>query len=130
MIAAASPPGRGGPVAILGNRFMLFIGYLTYSLYLWHWPLLIVAREHFGSISLRAGLAIMVFTIVPAYLTFHLVENPLRSSRLMSAHPRASRSASASTPRWSASRPGWRWSSRSPPRSARSRRAPPRARPR
>ena len=80
VIAGGVAAGARGPVAILGNRFMLFIGYLTYSLYLWHWPLLIVAREHFGSISLLAGLAIMVFTIVPAYLTFHLVENPLRSS--------------------------------------------------
>ena len=88
VIAGGVAAGARGPVAILGNRFMLFIGYLTYSLYLWHWPLLIVAREHFGSISLLAGLAIMVFTIVPAYLTFHLVENPLRSSRLMSTHPR------------------------------------------
>ena len=88
VIAGGVAAGARGPVAILGNRFMLFIGYLTYSLYLWHWPLLIVAREHFGSISLLAGLAIMVFTIVPAYLTFHLVENPLRSSKLMSTHPR------------------------------------------
>ncbi len=88
LIAGGVAAGSRGPVAILGNRFMLFIGYLTYSLYLWHWPLLIVAREHFGSISVAAGLAIMVFTIVPAWLTFHLVENPLRGSELMKQHPR------------------------------------------
>jgi peptidoglycan/LPS O-acetylase OafA/YrhL len=90
LIAGGVAAGTRGPVAILGNRFMLFIGYLTYSLYLWHWPLLIVAREHFGGISLAAGLAIMVFTIVPAWLTFHLVENPLRSSQFISKHIRVS----------------------------------------
>ena len=52
--------GRAGPVRVLGRKpFMLCIGYLTYSLYLWHWPLLIVAREHFGGISVTAGLAIV-----------------------------------------------------------------------
>jgi peptidoglycan/LPS O-acetylase OafA/YrhL len=88
LIAGGVAAGSRGPVMVLGNRFMLFIGYLTYSLYLWHWPLLIVAREHFGGISLAAGLAIMVFTIVPAWLTFHLVENPLRSSQFISRHVR------------------------------------------
>ena len=86
LIAGGVAAGSHGPVAILGNRFMLFIGYLTYSLYLWHWPLLIVAREHFGGISVPVGLAIMVITIVPAWLTFHLVENPLRSSQFITRH--------------------------------------------
>jgi peptidoglycan/LPS O-acetylase OafA/YrhL len=88
LIAGGVAAGERGPVRILGNRFMLFIGYLTYSLYLWHWPLLIVAREHFGGISLAAGLAIVVATIVPAWLTFQLVENPLRSSQFVSRHAR------------------------------------------
>ena len=79
-IAGGLAAGPRGPVAILGNRFMLFIGYLTYSLYLWHWPLLIVAREHFGGISVPVGLAIVTLTIIPAWLTFHLVENPIRNS--------------------------------------------------
>lgn len=81
IIAGGTAAGRAGPVLLLGNRFMLFIGYLTYSLYLWHWPLLIVAREHFDGISVPVGMAIVVFSVVPAWLTFHLVENPLRSSQ-------------------------------------------------
>ncbi|WP_395692954.1 acyltransferase family protein [Nocardioides sp.] len=95
LIAGGVAAGRSGPVRILGNRFMLFIGYLTYSLYLWHWPLLIVAREHFGGISVAAGLAIVTFSIVPAWLTFHLVENPLRSSKLLSQVPRMALSVGA-----------------------------------
>lgn len=88
VIAGGVAAGSWGPVAILGNRFMQVIGYLSYSLYLWHWPLLIVAREHFGSLSLAAGLAIMLFTLVPAWLTFHGVENPLRRSQLIRRHRR------------------------------------------
>lgn len=88
VIAAGVAAGRAGPVSILGNRFMLFIGYLTYSLYLWHWPLLIVAREHFGGISVKFGLAIIVFTVVPAWLTFKLIENPIRNNALVSRSPK------------------------------------------
>ncbi len=88
VIAAGVAAGRAGPVSILGNRFMLFIGYLTYSLYLWHWPPLIVAREQFGGISVLTGLGIVVFTIVPAWLTFKLVENPIRNHSLLSRSPK------------------------------------------
>jgi len=95
LIAGGVAAGRAGPVVLLGNRFMLFIGYLTYSLYLWHWPLLIVAREHFGGISVAAGLAIVTLSVVPAWLTFHLVENPLRSSQALSRLPRMALSVGA-----------------------------------
>jgi peptidoglycan/LPS O-acetylase OafA/YrhL len=95
LIAAGVAAGSAGPVKLIGNRFMLFIGYLTYSLYLWHWPLLIVAREHFGSISVPVGLAIVAFSVVPAWLTFHLVENPIRSSAFVTKHARVGLSVGA-----------------------------------
>ena len=95
LIAAGVAAGPAGPVKLIGNRFMLFIGYLTYSLYLWHWPLLIVAREHFGSIPVPVGLAIVAFSIVPAWLTFHLVENPIRSSAFVTKHARVGLSIGA-----------------------------------
>ncbi|GAA4690772.1 acyltransferase family protein [Nocardioides conyzicola] len=80
IIAGGTAAGRAGPVLLLGNRVMMFFGYLTYSLYLWHWPLLIVAREHFDGISVPVGMGIVVFSIIPAWLTYHLVENPIRGS--------------------------------------------------
>lgn len=94
-IAGGVAAGSRGPVALIGNRFMLFIGYLTYSLYLWHWPLLIVAREHFGGISVATGLAIVTLSVIPAWLTFHLVENPLRRSKAMARDPRMALSLGA-----------------------------------
>jgi peptidoglycan/LPS O-acetylase OafA/YrhL len=83
LIAGGVAAGRGGPVWLLGRKPMLVVGYLTYSLYLWHWPLLIVAREHFGGIPVWAGLLIVLFSAAPAWLTFRLVENPLRNARLV-----------------------------------------------
>src|SRR3546814_9227800 len=78
LIAGGVAAGRAGPIRILGNRMMMFFGALTYSLYLWHWQMLIVAREHRGSISVTTGLIIVVLSIVPAWLTHHLVENASR----------------------------------------------------
>ena len=96
-IAGGVAAGKHGPVAVIGTRFMLFIGYLTYSLYLWHWPLLIVAREHFGGISVPVGLLIVAFSIVPAWLTFRLVENPLRNSPALSRDRRLAFSVGANS---------------------------------
>jgi peptidoglycan/LPS O-acetylase OafA/YrhL len=86
-IAGGVAAGGWGPVRLIGIRPMLVVGYLTYSLYLWHWPLLIVAREHFDGISVTAGMVIVVLTAIPAWLTFKLVENPLRSAPFLSARP-------------------------------------------
>jgi peptidoglycan/LPS O-acetylase OafA/YrhL len=88
LIGAGVAAGRHGPVWFLGRKPMLVIGYLTYSLYLWHWPLLIVAREHFGGIPVWAGLLIVVFSAVPAWLTYTYIETPFRSSPVVTRHRR------------------------------------------
>lgn len=64
-----------GPVQALGN--------ISYSLYLWHWPLIVAAP-----IVLQRGLTakdkavILLVTFALAYLTKRFIEDPVRSSRL------------------------------------------------
>ena len=53
---------------------------MAYSLYLWHWPLLIfwlafTGEAHAGFLD---GLAILLISGVLAYLTMRFVEEPLR----------------------------------------------------
>lgn len=56
----------------------------SFSIYLWHWPLLVFYRYHFGAqVSLVGGLGIIGASIALALLTTHLVENPIRFSRLL-----------------------------------------------
>jgi peptidoglycan/LPS O-acetylase OafA/YrhL len=88
LIAAGVAAGRRGPVALLGRKPMQVVGSLTYALYLWHWPLLIVAREHFDGISVWAGMAIVIASAVPAWLTWKYVETPFRSSPIVTTHRR------------------------------------------
>jgi hypothetical protein len=71
-----------------GTRPLVWIGGLSYSLYLWHWPMIVTARELGGDPSPLIGLAIVVLSFVPAWLTHHLVENPLRHSSVLSRTPR------------------------------------------
>jgi peptidoglycan/LPS O-acetylase OafA/YrhL len=67
---------------VLGNRFMVFIGLISYPLYLWHWPLLTFARIlDSGTLSLESRLFVLLLSMLLAILTNSLVEKPIRSGR-------------------------------------------------
>jgi peptidoglycan/LPS O-acetylase OafA/YrhL len=90
VIAAGAAAGRWGPVALLGTRPFRWTGDLSYSLYLWHWPMLVIATGHWGGLSHTMTLAVAVASVIPAWLTYKLVENPIRYSRAVSRSPRLS----------------------------------------
>lgn len=65
--------------ALLGNRLMTFIGLVSYSWYLWHWPLLSFARLSVnGTLPLGAALMISTAALFLAYLSYRFVESPFR----------------------------------------------------
>ncbi|GAB3090774.1 acyltransferase family protein [Isoptericola nanjingensis] len=74
IIAGASSSAPG----FLGNKLMVWLGGLSYSLYLWHWPLLIAATWVWGELGQKRGLLIVVLAVIPAWLSYKLVENPVR----------------------------------------------------
>jgi hypothetical protein len=57
---------------------MVWIGGLSYSIYLWHWPILVAAQAHWPDIRLRWVVLLMVASVVPAYLSNRFIENPIR----------------------------------------------------
>ncbi|MFV8167545.1 acyltransferase family protein [Mycobacterium sp. 134] len=64
---------------LLSKPVMRGIGRLSYSWYLWHWPVLLLAPALFGhGLGLAGRLAMMVLSLGLAILTLHLVENPAR----------------------------------------------------
>jgi peptidoglycan/LPS O-acetylase OafA/YrhL len=75
---------KAGPQAwfnriVLSNRLLVWIGLISFPLYLWHWPLLVFAELHEGktpSISIR--LAMIAAAMVLAWLTYRFVERPIR----------------------------------------------------
>ena len=64
---------------VLSNRVMVWLGLISYPLYLWHWPLLAFARNIWGNTppaEVRGGLVLAA--VVLAWLTYVLVERPVR----------------------------------------------------
>lgn len=58
-----------------------WVGRLSYSLYLWHWPVLVFLRWTTGLEQLLAQLAYPVITMALAVAAYRWVETPLRSGR-------------------------------------------------
>jgi peptidoglycan/LPS O-acetylase OafA/YrhL len=74
-------PGLGAEV-LLRLRPFQWLGMLSYSLYLWHWPLLTIAKEAAGRDLLPGETALFcLLALVLSIATFWLIENPVRNSR-------------------------------------------------
>jgi peptidoglycan/LPS O-acetylase OafA/YrhL len=95
VIAAGPAAGATGPIALLGTRPLQWVGGLSYSLYLWHWPLLVVATAVVGTLSVPLGLLVAALSVGPAWLSYRYVETPFRFSRSVSASPRLALSLGA-----------------------------------
>ena len=72
--------GRRGPAALLSTRPMVGIGDISYSVYLWHWPLIVLWSSWVGgtALSARAAVAIGLLSLGLAWLTKRYVEDPIR----------------------------------------------------
>jgi peptidoglycan/LPS O-acetylase OafA/YrhL len=74
------------PERMLSLRPVVFVGLISYSLYLWHWPILAFLRQIYGSVRLPASWTVVAMTaaIVAAVLSWWLVERPFRRRDRMS----------------------------------------------
>ena len=70
---------RGWLVRGLGWRPLVWIGVLSYGLYLWHWPVYTVLSEQRTGLDGAALLAVrLVASVLIAYASFRVVEDPIR----------------------------------------------------
>jgi peptidoglycan/LPS O-acetylase OafA/YrhL len=64
---------------VLSFPIVVWVGLISYPLYLWHWPLLAFARLNVGGTpSASARLALIAISVVLAWATYRLVEWPIR----------------------------------------------------
>jgi hypothetical protein len=86
--AVIAAGGVAGPARLLGLRPLARIGDYSYGLYLWHWPLLVIAPAAVGhDLGLAGRLALCGAALLLAIVTYHGLENPVRHAAMLTARP-------------------------------------------
>lgn len=77
------PDALGGPsrvlARVLSTRPMTWFGERSYSIYLWHWPLWVIAFFAFHQATLLLGTVVFVVSLVMAEISYRFVETPIRT---------------------------------------------------
>ncbi len=88
LVIASSEGGVSAIGRLLSLRPVVFIGLISYSLYLWHWPLIVFQRTDQlllpDSSGVAAKLALVVLSVGIAFLSWKFVEMPFRRARTAS----------------------------------------------
>jgi hypothetical protein len=91
VIAAGCARPEQGCGRLLALPPMRAIGRVSYSWYLWHWPVLVLAPFALGhQLSLPARLLAVLLSAGLAWATLHFLENPLRFAPRIRTSPRHS----------------------------------------
>lgn len=67
---------------LLSWRPLVYIGLISYGLYLYHWPVLVFARFYYGyTPPVESHLIMLPLIFALAVLSFHCIEDPIRHGR-------------------------------------------------
>jgi peptidoglycan/LPS O-acetylase OafA/YrhL len=75
--------GRGGPATLimrlLSARSVVYVGLISYSLYLWHWPILVFAKHYLvRELTLIESTCLVALSFMIAALSLRFIEKPFR----------------------------------------------------
>ncbi len=80
LLLASGDVDRGPIGRLLASRPMIWIGDLSYSLYLWHWPMLVIGNQLIDDPRVRTSALLVLASFIPAWLSFRWIEDPIRSA--------------------------------------------------
>ena len=87
-IAAGLPSPLVAPSRMLAFAPFRWLGRISYSLYLWHWPVVVIpAALATGEISLRYRVALLLLSVVLAAASYQWIEEPVRRGRIVGLRP-------------------------------------------
>ena len=78
--------GTGGSSLIgrtLSSRPVVQVGLISYSLYLWHWPILVFCRQYFSTLDFGplTKIGAIIASLLLAWLSWRFVEKPARQTK-------------------------------------------------
>lgn len=70
--------GQSSPSSniLLSNRFSTWVGRISYPLYLWHWPIIVLFGIYMRPLNVENQVVIVLLSILLAFLTYQLIEKP------------------------------------------------------
>ena len=77
-IIAAGQAGDSLVGRMLSLPPVVFVGLISYSLYLWHWPVIFFQRSDAEMLTTTSRLLIVLYSFVLAILSWQFVEKPFR----------------------------------------------------
>jgi peptidoglycan/LPS O-acetylase OafA/YrhL len=78
LVIAAGPEAWFNRI-LLAHPILVWVGLISYPLYLWHWPLLFFVRQMgTGAPGIKVRIAVLIASVVLAYLTYLVVERRIR----------------------------------------------------
>jgi peptidoglycan/LPS O-acetylase OafA/YrhL len=83
IFAGSAGAARFSPGWLLSTAPARYVGRISYSWYLWHWPFLVFAAALWGPLSVAAGLAVVAVSWVPTAITHYAIEEPFRRSKVL-----------------------------------------------
>lgn len=86
--AARSPvPAKPYIIQVLNNPLVAYLGRASYSLYLWHWPVVVMMRWTIGFETITHIATALVLTLILGITSYHLVERTFLSLRQLCPWP-------------------------------------------
>lgn len=87
-VAGGSIAPGGGAETLLAQRPFQWTGKISYGIYLWHWPILLLAAGYAGrELSVQENLLLYIPALAIAAITFSVVEDPIRSAKFLRMRP-------------------------------------------
>jgi len=85
VIGGGTSAPRQGVERLLAMGPFRWLGRWSYSLYLWHWPILTIATQYEGKAKLPVldNVVLVVLALGLSVLTYFLIENPIRHARVL-----------------------------------------------
>lgn len=87
LIGAARLPMRDGLRGALAHTALVWIGLRSYALYLWHWPVYVLARWTIGLGTGPLNAIALCVTLLLATASYRFIEQPFRRSPRLAAWP-------------------------------------------